>query len=171
MPGTPTAFLDRDGVLNVDHGYVHRVEHLEWIEGAAEAVQLLNEAGYRVVVVTNQSGIARGHYDEETLRRFHTHMQETLAAQGAGVDAFYFCPHHPQGSVREFAIVCDCRKPKAGLLEQADRDCPVNRKRSFLIGDTESDMAAAAAFGIRGFKFDATSQSLIEIVRAALAAQ
>jgi D-glycero-D-manno-heptose 1,7-bisphosphate phosphatase len=165
-PGVPTAFLDRDGVLNVDRGYVHRAEQLEWVNGAAEAVRLLNEAGFRVVVVTNQSGIARGLYDEDTLRRLHTHMQEMLAQQGARIDAFYYCPHHPNGSVRAFAIVCDCRKPKTGLLEQAARDRPVDRTHSFFIGDTDSDMAAAATFGIRGIKFDAASQSLLDIVRA-----
>jgi D-glycero-D-manno-heptose 1,7-bisphosphate phosphatase len=168
VSGTPTAFFDRDGVLNVDHGYVHRADQLEWIDGAADAVRLLNEAGYRVVVVTNQSGIARGLYDEETLRRFHAHMRDTLARHGARIDAFYFCPHHPQGSVREFAIVCGCRKPKAGLLEQADRDCLIDRTRSFLIGDTDADMAAAAAFGIRGVKFNAASQSLVDTVRAVI---
>lgn len=168
MSGTPTAFLDRDGVLNVDHGYVHRADQLEWTDGAAEAVRLLNEVGYRVVVVTNQSGIARGLYDEETLRCFHAHMRDTLATQGARIDAFYFCPHHPQGSVREFAIVCGCRKPKAGLLDQADRDDPIDRGRSFLIGDTDADMCAAAAFGIRGIRFDHRRESLLDIVKRAI---
>jgi D-glycero-D-manno-heptose 1,7-bisphosphate phosphatase len=168
-PGVPTAFLDRDGVLNVDRGYVHRAEQLEWVNGAAEAVRLLNEAGFRVVVVTNQSGIARGLYDEDTLRRLHTHMQEMLAQQGARIDAFYYCPHHPQGSVARFAIACECRKPKTGMLEQAARDHPVDRGHSFLIGDKDDDVAAAAAFGIRGIKFDAAKEALVEVVRRAMA--
>ena len=165
----PTAFLDRDGVLNVDRGYVHRPEELELLPGAAEAVRLLNDAGYRVVVVTNQSGIARGLYDEAALHSFHAYMREQLAACGARIDAFYYCPHHPQGSVAPFAIACDCRKPKTGMLEQAARDRAVDRKRSFLIGDKDDDIAAAAAFGIYGIKFDAAKDSLAEVVRRAIA--
>jgi D-glycero-D-manno-heptose 1,7-bisphosphate phosphatase len=163
--GIPTAFLDRDGVLNVDSGYVHRIEHLQWIDGAFEAVRLLNQNGFRVVVITNQSGVARGHFDEDAVERFHAHMRECLAAAGARIDAFYICPHHPQGAVAAYAIECECRKPKTGLLEQAERDCPVDRSRSFVIGDKDGDVAAAAAFGIRGIKFDWTQQSLIQIVR------
>ena len=169
MPtGVPTAFLDRDGVLNVDRGYVHRPEQLEFIPGAPEAVRILNDAGYRVVVVTNQSGIARGLYDEATLQQFHTHMRARLAKQGARIDAFYCCPHHPQGSVAKFAVVCGCRKPKTGLLEQAARDCPIDRSRSLMIGDKDDDVAAAAAFGIRGIKFEAVKDSLTEVVRRAM---
>lgn len=164
----PTAFLDRDGVLNVDRGYAHRPEELEFIPGAAEAVRLLNEAGYRVVVITNQSGIARGLYDETAVHRFHAHLRERLAAQGAHIDSFYYCPHHPHGSVPEFAIVCECRKPKAGLLEQAVRDHPADRGRSFLIGDKDDDIAAASAFGVCGFKFDAAKESLVAVVRRAI---
>jgi D-glycero-D-manno-heptose 1,7-bisphosphate phosphatase len=167
--GVPTAFLDRDGVLNVDRGYVHRSEELEFLTGAPEAVRLLNDAGYRTVVVTNQSGIARGLYDEAELQGFHAYMREQLAAYGARIDAIYYCPHHPQGSVARFAIACDCRKPKTGLLEQAARDCAVDRKRSFLIGDKDDDVTAAAAFGIRGIKFDAAKDSLVEVVRRAMA--
>jgi D-glycero-D-manno-heptose 1,7-bisphosphate phosphatase len=161
----PTAFLDRDGVLNVDSGYVHRIEELEWIDGAPEAVRLLNEAGFRVVVITNQSGIARGHYDEDAVLRFHAHMQEFLGSRGAHIDAFYFCPHHPEGTITAYAIECECRKPKIGLLEQAARDCRVDRSRSFVVGDREGDVAAAAAFGVRGVKFDWTKQKLVELVR------
>jgi D-glycero-D-manno-heptose 1,7-bisphosphate phosphatase len=154
--------------LNVDRGYVHRPEQLEFIAGAAQAVRLLNDAGYRVVVVTNQSGIARGFYDEAALHRFHAHMRERLAAHGARIDALYYCPHHPQGAVPRFAIVCDCRKPKTGMLEQAARDDPVDRARSFMIGDKDDDLAAAAAFGIRGIKFDPAKESIVEVVRRAM---
>src|SRR5215468_8719720 len=94
----PAAFLDRDGVLNVDHGYVYRPEQLEWIDGARVAVRLLNSAGYYVFVISNQSGVARGYYDEAAVKSFHAHMQAGLAAQRAHIDAFYFCPHHPEGT-------------------------------------------------------------------------
>ena len=165
----PVAFLDRDGVLNVDHGYVHQPERLEWVTGAPEAVRLLNEAGIPVIVITNQSGVARGYFGETDVQQFHAHVQEQLRARGAHVDAFYYCPHHPQGTVAEFAIACDCRKPKPGMLERAARDFAVDRGRSFLIGDKDDDVAAAAAFGVRGIKFDAKTQSLVEVVRKAMA--
>lgn len=166
----PTAFLDRDGVLNVDHGYVHRIEDLTWIDGAPEAVRLLNERGFRVVVITNQSGIARGHYDEDAVHRFHAHMQAFLKSRGARIDDFYFCPHHPEGTVAAYAIECACRKPGTGLLEQAERDVPVDHDRSFVIGDRDGDVEAAAAFGVRGVKFDWTKQKLLEVVRALIGA-
>ena len=161
----PTAFLDRDGVLNVDHGYVHAVERLDWIDGAPQAVKLLNQAGYRVIVVTNQSGVARGFYDEAAVKTFHAHMQAALAAQGAKIDAFYYCPHHPDGSVAALAIECDCRKPGTGMLEQAAREWPVDRARSFLIGDKDADVAAAKAFNIRGVKFVPATDRLDDVVR------
>jgi D-glycero-D-manno-heptose 1,7-bisphosphate phosphatase len=166
----PAAFLDRDGVLNVDHGYPHRPEQLQWIAGAPDAVRLLNEAGYYVFVVSNQSGVARGFFDEAAVQAFHAHMREALAAQGARVDAFYYCPHHPQGTVPRYALRCDCRKPAPGMLEQAAREFAIDRARSFMIGDKADDVAAAQAFGIRGIRFDGRAQSLIETVREALAA-
>jgi D-glycero-D-manno-heptose 1,7-bisphosphate phosphatase len=115
-PRRPTAFLDRDGVLNVDHGYTFQPEALEWVANAPQAVRLLNEAGYLVIVVTNQSGVARGLYDEAAIQRLHAHMQERLNEQGAHIDAFYYCPHHPEGTVEAFSIHCTCRKPEAGML-------------------------------------------------------
>jgi D-glycero-D-manno-heptose 1,7-bisphosphate phosphatase len=165
----PAAFLDRDGVLNVDHGYVHAVERLDWVEGAPQAVRLLNEAGYYVFVVTNQSGIARGIYDEASVLALHAHMQDVLKAQGAHVDAFYYCPHHPEGNIAEFAIDCLCRKPGTGMLEQAAREWPIETRGSFLIGDRDGDMEAAAAFKIRGIRFDWTKDKLIELVRGLIA--
>ncbi len=166
----PAAFLDRDGVLNVDCGYVHRPDQLEWIAGAPDAVRMLNEAGYRVIVITNQSGIARGYYDETAMHAFHAHMQEALRTQGAHIDAFYFCPHHPEGTIKQYAVRCRCRKPGTGLLEQAAREWPINLSASFFIGDKDDDMKAAAAFQIRGIKFNATTSSLTDLVRREIAA-
>lgn len=165
----PAAFLDRDGVLNVDHGYAHRADQLDWVKGAQEAVRLLNEAGFTVIVVTNQSGVARGMYSEADIHAFHAHMQEALNAQGAHIDAFYHCPHHPEGSVEAFTGACDCRKPGTGMLEQAAREWPLDLERSFLIGDRDGDMEAAAAFKIRGIRFDHAGQSLADVVRSQLA--
>lgn len=164
-PRRPAAFLDRDGVLNVDRGYAHRPDQLEWIDGAPEAVRLLNDAGYLVIVVTNQSGIARGLYDEDAVRRFHAHMQTALQGHGAHVDAFYYCPHHPEGSVSQYALRCNCRKPAIGLLEQAAREWPIDLSRSFLIGDRAHDLAAAAAFNIKGLLFDSHTASLPELIQ------
>jgi D-glycero-D-manno-heptose 1,7-bisphosphate phosphatase len=161
----PAAFLDRDGVLNVDHGYVHRPDELEWIDDAPTAVRLLNEAGFIVIVVTNQSGVARGLFDEAAVHRFHDHMQALLAGHGARIDAFYYCPHHPDGKVTPYAMRCDCRKPGIAMLEQAAKDWPIDRARSVLIGDKDIDMQAAAAFGILGIKFDAGKDSLAYLVR------
>jgi D-glycero-D-manno-heptose 1,7-bisphosphate phosphatase len=165
----PAAFLDRDGVLNVDHGFVHKPEQLEWIEGAPEAVRLLNSAGYYVLVVTNQSGIARGYFDEAAVKLFHARMQDSLKAHGAHIDAFYYCPHHPEGTVKSFAVTCRCRKPGTGLLEQATGEWPVEIDASFLIGDRDDDMAAAAAFGIRGIKFNSSKEFLPDLIRRELA--
>jgi D-glycero-D-manno-heptose 1,7-bisphosphate phosphatase len=165
----PAVFLDRDGVLNVDHGYVHQPDQLEWIPGVAEAVRLMNEAGFYVFVVTNQAGVARGYYSEAAIDQIHRHMQDVLKAEGAHIDAFYYCPHHPEGTVKEFAISCRCRKPGPGMLEQAARDWPIDLSRSFLIGDRDHDLAAATEFHIHGVKFDARTESLVDLVRKELA--
>ena len=164
----PAAFLDRDGVLNVDHGYAHRPDQLEWIPGAPEAVRMLNNAGYYVIVITNQSGVARGYYKEAAVHQFHGHMQDALRTQGAHIDAFYYCPHHPEGTVKELAMRCRCRKPSPGMLEQAAREWPINLDRSFLIGDKDDAMAAAAAFRIRGIRFNSAEHSLPDLVRQEL---
>jgi len=165
----PAAFLDRDGVLNVDHGYAHRPDQLEWVAGAPDAVRMLNEAGFTVFVVTNQSGVARGLYDEAAVQNLHGHMRDALKAQGAHIDAFYYCPHHPEGTVKEFAVQCECRKPGVGMLQQAAREWPIDLSRSFLIGDRDGDMEAAAAFKIRGVRFDGNLDSLIDVVRREIA--
>ena len=168
LPKQPAAFLDRDGVLNFDRGYAHKPEHIEMIPGAAAAVRLLNEAGYYVLVVTNQSGVARGLYTEAAIEQVHMHMQGILGVEGAHIDAFYYCPHHPDGSVKEYAIQCRCRKPRSGMLEQAASEWPIDLSRSFLIGDKDLDLATAAAFHIRGIKFDADAESLVDLVREEL---
>lgn len=165
----PAAFLDRDGVLNVDRGYTFRPEDLKMIPTAAAAVRLLNTAGFYVFVVSNQSGVARGFYTKAAVDLFNTHIQEILLVEGAHIDAFYYCPHHPDGAIKELAIQCRCRKPAPGMLEQAARDWPIDLSRSFLIGDKDDDLAAARAFHIRGIKFDAQAGTLVDLVRKELA--
>jgi D-glycero-D-manno-heptose 1,7-bisphosphate phosphatase len=149
----PAAFLDRDGVINVDHGYTYKPEDLVFIDGAPAAIRRLNEAGYWVVVVTNQSGVARGFYTEIDVERFHAHMQAELTKMGARVDAFYSCPYHPEGIVAEYRLDHPDRKPKPGMILRALGDLPIDASRSFLVGDQPTDMAAAAAAHISGHRF------------------
>jgi D-glycero-D-manno-heptose 1,7-bisphosphate phosphatase len=150
----PCAFFDRDGVLNVDHGYTHKPDDLVFIEGAPEAVRALNEAGYLVIVVTNQAGVARGYYTEEDVAIFHAAMSAELANHGARIDAYYHCPYHAEGEVERYCVANHPdRKPNPGMIERACKDWPVDRARSFLIGDRQSDMEAAAAAGIPGWLY------------------
>jgi D-glycero-D-manno-heptose 1,7-bisphosphate phosphatase len=145
----PAAMLDRDGVLNRDAGYTHRPDQLVWQPGAREAVRLLNERGYFVLVATNQAGVARGLYDEEAVAAFHAHMQDQLAEAGAHIDAFYHCPFHPDGVVPRYRVENHPdRKPNPGMILRALSDWPVDRARSFLVGDKPSDLEAAARAGL-----------------------
>lgn len=144
----PAVFLDRDGTLNEEVHYLHRIEDLVWLEGVEAAIRQLNEAGVWVLVVTNQAGIARGYFTEGDLHALHEHMQRHLRAHGAHIDAFYFSPYHPEGTIPRYRRVSPCRKPGTGLLEQACTDWPIDRTRSALIGDKNSDIDAGRAFGL-----------------------
>lgn len=149
----PAAFLDRDGVLNRDHGYVARREDFQWIDGAIAAVKALNEADYYVFVATNQSGIARGLYSEGDMHRLHEYMNEELRRAGARIDDLRFCPYHPEATVDAYRRDTDWRKPGPGMILDLMRHWPVDRSRSVFIGDKEHDMQAARAAGIRGLLF------------------
>ena len=163
----PIAFLDRDGVINKDRGYTHAPEQFEWIDGAPEAIRLLNEAGYRVVAVTNQAGIARGYYDEDTFHRFMDWIHDALQPYGARIDAVYYCPHHPTEGQGKYRTACDCRKPAPGLLQQALADFEPDPNGCFLIGDKASDLQAAESAGIKGHLFLA-HENLADFVRTIL---
>ena len=158
----PVAFLDRDGVVNADIGYLWRPEDCVWIPGATEVIRLFNRRGWPVVVVTNQSGVARGYYHEADVLALHAWMNEELGKLGAHIDAFYYCPHHLKGSVEKYKIDCECRKPKPGMIRAAMAEWQAEPSSSYLIGDKGSDMEAAEAAGIRGFLF--TGGSLLEFV-------
>jgi D-glycero-D-manno-heptose 1,7-bisphosphate phosphatase len=164
----PAAFLDRDGVINVDHGYTYRPEHLEFTPTAVEAIGLLNKAGYHVLVVTNQSGVARGLYGLAEVEAFHAHINAALGDAGAHIDAFYYCPYHPHGTVTEFAIEHEDRKPGAGMIRRAMRDWNVRAEGSFLIGDKPSDAETAAAAGIPSLLIAPNTGDLAQAVRTFL---
>ncbi len=152
-PARPALFLDRDGVINVDHNYIFRIEDFEWIEGAVEAIKAFNARGWWVFVVTNQSGIARGYYSEEQMGALHVWLDAELAGRGAKIDRIYHCPFHEEGTIEQYRRDSYDRKPKPGMLIRAMTDFPVIKQQSFLIGDKQADLEAAAAAGIRGFLF------------------
>lgn len=152
-PPRPIAFFDRDGVLNRDTGYVHRSDAFEWIEGVFETMAALKQAGYRVVVVTNQSGVARGFYTEADVRKLHDWMAEQIVAHGGMIDAFYYCPYHPEAPDPSYRQDHPDRKPRPGMILKALERFPADLSASFLIGDQPTDVQAAQAAGIRGHMF------------------
>jgi D-glycero-D-manno-heptose 1,7-bisphosphate phosphatase len=145
----PAVFFDRDGVLNHDDNYVGSIDRFRWIEGAKDAVRLANELGYYVFVVTNQAGVARGHYEETDVQSLHRWMANELRLEGAAIDDWRFCPYHPDGSVERYRSTHPWRKPEPGMILDLLDSWPVDRKRSLLVGDKESDCAAALSAGIR----------------------
>lgn len=150
----PALFLDRDGVLNADVGYAHRPDQIRWVEGAPEAVATANAAGWWVFVVTNQSGVARGLYREADVLALHAWMAGELAAVGARIDAWDYCPHHPEGTVALYARACTCRKPLPGMITGLMDRYPVVAEASVLIGDRDRDLAASKAARIKGVRYE-----------------
>ncbi len=148
----PAIFLDRDGTLNFDYGWITSPEKIDLLPGAAEAVRAISQAGFLAVLITNQPVIARGECTEAELSAIHHRLEFLLLQSGAHLDAIYYCPHHPDagspGERPELKIRCHCRKPAPGLLENAARDLNIDVARSWMIGDSERDLGAAAAFGI-----------------------
>jgi D-glycero-D-manno-heptose 1,7-bisphosphate phosphatase len=145
----PAVFLDRDGTLLEEAGYLDRLERLIFFPYTIDAVRLLNRAGLAVVVVTNQAGIARGIFKESFVAEAHGHITERFAAGGARVDGFYYCPHHPEAVVPEFRQTCDCRKPGPGMLTRAAADLDLALGRSFVVGDRWHDLEAGQRVGAR----------------------
>jgi D-glycero-D-manno-heptose 1,7-bisphosphate phosphatase len=149
----PAAFLDRDGVINYDDGYVGTRERFRFMPGAAAGIRALNEAGYFVFIVSNQSGVARGLFTENDLIALHSWMLRELAAQGARIDDARYCPFHPEGKIEAYCWNSDLRKPRPGMLLDLIGNWPIQREGSFLIGDKASDMEAAQAAGLVGCLF------------------
>jgi D-glycero-D-manno-heptose 1,7-bisphosphate phosphatase len=142
-------FLDRDGTLNVDVGYLHRLEDLELFPWTADALRLLKRAGFLLVVVTNQSGIAQGLIDPKFIQICHDEMRKRLQSGGADLDALYFCNHHPRGSIAELSVECRCRKPMPGMVEDAVRDLGIDPTQSWVVGDKWLDVQLGQAVGAR----------------------
>ncbi|MCH1921025.1 D-glycero-beta-D-manno-heptose 1,7-bisphosphate 7-phosphatase [Shewanella sp. A3A] len=141
-------FLDRDGVINVDSGYVHTIDEFEYIEGVFEACSELKQQGYLLVVVTNQAGIARGYYSEDEFEQLTEWMDWNFADKGVDLDGIYYCPHHPEQGLGEYKQDCDCRKPKPGMLVSAQRFLKIDMAQSVMVGDKADDMRAAIAAGV-----------------------
>ncbi len=142
-------FLDRDGTLNEEVHYLHRKEDLKLLPGVPQAIRMLREKGYKIVVVTNQAGIARGYYQESDVEELHAFMNEMLRQQGAWIDAFFYCPHHPEHGIGKYKKLCHCRKPDIGMFEMAEQYFPVDKAHSWMIGDKRIDVEAGRNFGLR----------------------
>ena len=149
----PAAFLDRDGVVNWDDGYIGTRERIRWMPNAARAIRRLNEDGYFVFLFTNQSGVARGYFTEDQVNALHGWMRAELATQGAVVDDVRYCPHHPAGSVAGYLEDHHWRKPSPGMIHDLIQHWPVRRAGSFVVGDRRTDIEAAEAAGLPGFLF------------------
>ena len=143
-------FLDRDGVICTEESYISDPRQLRLIPGAVEAIRLFNQSGLAAVVITNQSGVARGFFPEEAIADMNLAMKELLKEYGACLDGIYYCPHHPEGIIEPYRKECDCRKPAAGLLMRAARDHGIDLSRSYLVGDKRTDLECACRAGVKG---------------------
>jgi D-glycero-D-manno-heptose 1,7-bisphosphate phosphatase len=146
----PAVFIDRDGTINEQMGYVNHVSRFRILPKVPQAIRMLNRHGFLVFVVSNQSGVARGYYPLDLVSTLHQLLVSRIKEKKASIDGIFFCPHHPEGSVPEFSRDCDCRKPKTGLIEQACRSFEIDLRRSFVVGDMCTDIELARRAGITG---------------------
>ncbi len=153
MESKKAIFFDRDGVLNTDDGYVHSMEALHWVDGAREMIAELSQKGWLIFVVTNQSGVARGYYTEDDVKKLHREMNEEFARYGGQVTEFFYCPHLEGAAVPAYDVCCDCRKPKPGMILRAMKKYGISTENAVLFGDGKRDIEAAERAGIRGFLF------------------
>jgi D,D-heptose 1,7-bisphosphate phosphatase len=147
---TGAVFLDRDGTINEEVGYLRNLEQLKLFPRSAAAIRMLNQRGIKVIVVTNQSGVARGYFGEDFVQEVHGSLQKQLCAEEAHIDAFYYCPHHPTEGLSPYRQVCACRKPEAGMLLQASRDLHIDLSRSYMVGDMMKDVQAGRKVATKG---------------------
>jgi len=142
-------FLDRDGTIIEDVGYIGEISRIKFLPMVSEAIKLLNESGFKVIITTNQAGVARGYFTEDAVREVNRYIEETLAAQGALIDRTYYCPHHIEGVVKEYRKECHWRKPNPGMIEEAAREFGIDLRDSFIIGDKMSDIETGCRAGCK----------------------
>ena len=141
-------FLDRDGTINQEVHYLHKPEDLVLLPGVPEAIRALREAGFRIVVVTNQAGVARGYYTCQEVEHLHAYLNELLEKDGAHIDYVFYCPHHPEHGIGEYKIECDCRKPGTGMFKMAEQYYQIDKAHSYMIGDKLLDVEAGRNYGV-----------------------
>jgi len=146
----PAVFLDRDGTMVHDAGYLSRIEDLQWYPYTIDAIRLLNRAGFLVIVATNQGGVGLGFYPEAFVTRVHGILDASITAAGGRVDGWFYCPHHPRATIDALRITCECRKPLGGMVRQAQARHAIDLPRSFVVGDKMTDLGLAASVGARG---------------------
>lgn len=149
-------FLDRDGTINVEKNYLYKVEDFEFLPGVIEGLKLLQDAGFLLIIITNQSGIARGYYTEEDFNRLNNWMLNQLTEYGVNITRVYYCPHLPNAAVKEYRIDCECRKPKLGMYYQAIHDYDINLGISYVIGDKIRDCSICEKTSCHGFLISET---------------
>ena len=157
----PAVFLDRDGVINVDKGYINKISEFEWIKGSQDAIKYIKDRGYYIFVVTNQSGIARGYYSCQDVIILHEYINAELGKINAMIDEFFFSPYHPD--IKRFANLSNLRKPDIGMLKMAENKWNFNKSKSFMIGDKETDIICANNYGIKGYRF--TGENLLDFIK------
>ena len=148
MPPTPALFLDRDGVINADHAYVHKIEDFHFLDGIFELCQAAQKKGYKIIIITNQAGIGRGYYSEEDFHHLTEWMKEQFLQRGVTIDGVYFSPYHPEHGVGHYKKVTDCRKPNPGMILTAQKELDIDLANSVLVGDKESDIQAGENAGV-----------------------
>ncbi len=158
----PASFLDRDGVINIEKGYVHKIEDFEWTAGSMEAIKYLNSMNIYVFVVSNQAGIARGYYSEDEVKKLHKYINNKLGDIGAYIDDFFYSPFHPDHPTK-FSHLSHLRKPDIGMLNLAAEKWDFDKSRSFMIGDQETDIKCAENFGIKGYLYE--SGNLLDFIK------
>jgi D-glycero-D-manno-heptose 1,7-bisphosphate phosphatase len=148
--GVPAVFMDRDGTINDEMGYINHISRFKLLPKSAAAIRLINQNGYKAVIITNQSGIARGYFPEELVEDIHENLKRTLSQKGANIDGIYYCPHHPIHGIGKYKKDCDCRKPKIGMIQKAAKDLNIDLSKSYMVGDRGADIQMAKEFGGKG---------------------
>jgi D-glycero-D-manno-heptose 1,7-bisphosphate phosphatase len=146
----PAVFIDRDGTINEQMGYINHISRFVLLPGTAEAIKILNRHDFLAIVLTNQSGVARGYFPIDFVEKIHSYMKGLLQKKGAGIDGIYFCPHYKEGVVPEFSIACACRKPQTGLIETACENFDIDMANSYVVGDSYSDIDMAHRSNLKG---------------------